>query len=72
MSPGPTQTTALEGALADVKTSGMFKPFINLTPVGPRVREREEIAYMVGMLCEKKARWINRVHLFACGGLHVD
>lgn len=72
VSPGPTRTRALEGALADEEISGMFKPFIDLTPAGSRLGEPEEIAYAVGMLCDEKARWINGVHLFACGGLHVD
>jgi NAD(P)-dependent dehydrogenase (short-subunit alcohol dehydrogenase family) len=46
----------------------LLKPMIDDTPVAPRVARPEEIAWVVAMLCEEGAGWVNGVYLPVGGG----
>lgn len=46
----------------------LLKPMIDETPVAPRVAKPEEIAWVVAMLCEEGAGWVNGVYLPVGGG----
>jgi NAD(P)-dependent dehydrogenase (short-subunit alcohol dehydrogenase family) len=70
VSPGPTRTEGFEAAGEEfMKIMG---PVMAKTPVGPRLGEKEEIAYAVLMLCLPRASWLNGVHLVASGGLFMQ
>lgn len=70
VSPGPTRTEGFEAAGDDFMR--IMKPVMDKTPVGPRLGEKEEIAYAVLMLCMPRASWLNGVHLIASGGLFMQ
>lgn len=70
VSPGPTMTEGF--AAAGEEAMKVLQSTIDMTPVGPRLGEPEEIAYAVAVLAEERARWMNGVHLHANGGLLVD
>jgi NAD(P)-dependent dehydrogenase (short-subunit alcohol dehydrogenase family) len=46
----------------------ILKPFIDETPVAPRVGTTEEVAWTVAMLCEEGASWINGAYVPVGGG----
>ncbi|KIW99950.1 uncharacterized protein Z518_10878 [Rhinocladiella mackenziei CBS 650.93] len=70
VSPGPTRTEGF--ADAGEEAMKILQPVIDQTPVGKRMGEAEEIAYVVGCLAEERARWVNGAHVFVTGGLFVD
>ena len=70
VSPGPTKTAGF--AAAGEEAMKLLQPTIDMTPVGKRMGEPEEIAYAVAMLCEDRARWINGTHVMVNGGLLID
>lgn len=49
----------------------LLKSFIDETPVAPRVAKPEEIAWVVAMLCEEGAGWVNGAYLPVGGGTTI-
>jgi NAD(P)-dependent dehydrogenase (short-subunit alcohol dehydrogenase family) len=70
VSPGPTRTEGFGAAGEEFMR--IMKPVLDKTPMGPRLGEKEEIAYAVLMLCMPRASWLNGVHLIASGGLFMQ
>jgi NAD(P)-dependent dehydrogenase (short-subunit alcohol dehydrogenase family) len=50
----------------------VVKEMLKQIPCGSRLVEPDEIAYAVGVLCEKEASFINGIHLHVNGGLFID
>lgn len=50
----------------------ILKPFIDETPVAPRVGTTEEVAWAVAMLCEEGASWINGTYIPVGGGVTMS
>lgn len=59
-------------AAAGKEQMEILQPIIDQTPVGGRMADPSEIAFVVGFLCEERARWVNGTHIVASGGLFID
>lgn len=70
VSSGPTRIERLNEAPPELHTR--VKPFIASTPAAKRPAETGVIAYVIAMLCEDGARWINGNHIMVSGGLYMS
>ncbi|KEF62904.1 3-oxoacyl-[acyl-carrier protein] reductase [Exophiala aquamarina CBS 119918] len=66
VAPGPVAT---EGLLSTSQPAqDALKPVLDTTPVGARLGKPEEIAWVVAMLCEDDASWVNGAIVPVSGG----
>ncbi|PMD13531.1 short chain type dehydrogenase [Hyaloscypha hepaticicola] len=64
--PGPTDTSAFNNSSAEFLAK--VQPLLDATPAGSRMGTPEEVAHVIGFLCEEKSRWISGVGLGTNGG----
>ncbi|KAK0106302.1 hypothetical protein ONS96_003941 [Cadophora gregata f. sp. sojae] len=69
IAPGPVGTQAFLNA--DMVLAGALEPLIQMTPVAARVAKPEEIANVVGALCEEGLSWVDGVTINVTGGAAV-
>ncbi|KAH9207848.1 hypothetical protein DL95DRAFT_481965 [Leptodontidium sp. 2 PMI_412] len=66
VAPGIIGTDAFHAAPQALRDA--LQPMIHATPVAPRVGSPEEVAWVVAMVCEKEAAWLNGLYIPVSGG----
>lgn len=69
VSPGPVNTDLWRKAIEDPKAREAWEAPIRDTPAAPRVGEVEDVAMIVGFLCEEGSRWVTGSVVSGTGGM---
>lgn len=67
VAPGPVGTETYYATPSHILEA--IQPIIDSTPAGKRVGKPEEIAWLVGRLCQEEAGWINGAYIPINGGV---